>query len=201
MELFTSVGDIIIFIAAILGAIVAIWRFFANGGLFFKKKFDKAKNESIAQEAARTEAIFERKWEEKKVERETEIETVLKRVLPEMLVAHDLEIRDKYRADRERYLTEIKSAVVCEVKTQLNAIDNMESDLIVLAESARDVLREKIMAIYHKNKKIRKLEEHEKEALVQYYKDYKAINGNSYIDKYYGRMSTWEVIPDDYEEE
>lgn len=201
MELFTSVGDVIIFIAAIIGAITAIWKFFANGGRFFKKKVDTARSEQLAQEEQRTRNTFESMWAEKKKDREGEIETVLKRILPDILLAHDLETRDKYRADRERYLTEIKGAVVAEVKSQLNAIDSMESDLTVLAESARDVLREKIMAIYHKNKKTRKMEEHEKEALVQYYKDYKAINGNSYIDKYYGRMSTWEVIPDDYEEE
>jgi len=47
----------------------------------------------------------------------------------------------------------------------------------------------------------RTLEEHEKETLTQYYKDYKAIGGNSYIDKYYERMETWAVISDDYEEE
>jgi hypothetical protein len=70
--------------------------------------------------------------------------------------------------------------------------------MTALAESAKDVLREKIMAMYHKNKRSRTLEEHEKEALTQYYKDYKAIGGNSYIDKYYGRMETWAVIPDDY---
>jgi hypothetical protein len=34
-----------------------------------------------------------------------------------------------------------------------------------LAISAKDVLREKIMALYHKNKNRRQLEENEKEAL------------------------------------
>jgi hypothetical protein len=37
---------------------------------------------------------------------------VLNRVLPDMLRAHDLETRDKYRADRERYLQEIKCEVL-----------------------------------------------------------------------------------------
>jgi hypothetical protein len=39
-------------------------------------------------------------------------------------------------------------------------------DLEALKISAKDVLREKIMAIYHKNKYERALAEHEKEALV-----------------------------------
>lgn len=50
------------------------------------------------------------------------------------------------------------------------------------------------MAIYHKGKKTKTLLLWEKEALTQYYIDYKAENGNSYIDKYYNRMMTWAVI-------
>jgi hypothetical protein len=67
-----------------------------------------------------------------------------------------------------------------------------------LAISARDVLREKIMGIYHKNQRDRKLSFYESRALKQYYKDYKAIKGNSYIDEYYERMMTWDVEDDDY---
>jgi hypothetical protein len=59
------------------------------------------------------------------------------------------------------------------------------------------VLREKIMAIYHKNKQARTLSEYEREALEQYYKDYKALKGNSYIDKRYGRMSKWQIVYDE----
>jgi hypothetical protein len=72
------------------------------------------------------------------------------------------------------------------------------SDTIeALVISARDVLREKIMAIYHKNKYNRTLTEYEREALNQYYIDYKALHGNSYIDKRYNRMDKWKVIYDD----
>ena len=139
--------------------------------------------------------------DEKERELNEKIDVRLKLVLPDILLKHDLNTRDKYKADREKYLQEIKAEVVKEINCQLSSIDKIQIDIEALAESAKDVLREKIMAIYHKNKKIRQLEEHEKEALTQYYKDYKAIGGNSYIDKYYGRMETWEVIPDDYIED
>lgn len=61
----------------------------------------------------------------------------------------------------------------------------------------RDVIREKIMAIYHKNKNDHSLTMFEHEALEQYYKDYKNLNGNSYIDKYYARMKPWQIIDND----
>ena len=63
-----------------------------------------------------------------------------------------------------------------------------------------DVLREKIMGIYHKNVRAREMTRYEKEALTQYYKDYKAMDGNSYIDRYYNRMLEWNIVEDDYEE-
>jgi hypothetical protein len=53
------------------------------------------------------------------------------------------------------------------------------------------------MAIYHKNKQDRAMSEYEREALTQYYKDYKALNGNSYIDGRYERMKKWNTVYDE----
>ena len=74
-------------------------------------------------------------------------------------------------------------------------------DLEALKISAKDVLREKIMAIYHEYKQERAYPTYKKEALEQYYKDYKKLNGNSYIDKYYARMKCWREIYDDYSDD
>jgi hypothetical protein len=46
----------------------------------------------------------------------------------------------------------------------------------------------------------RAMTENEREALDVYYADYKAIGGNSYIDKYYRRMKRWRVDYEDYED-
>ena len=125
-----------------------------------------------------------------------------------MLKTHDLEVRDRYFADRTKYLHDIETQVLKDIQTELNVVSDLEEqygglkdqyDALVI--SAKDVLREKIMAIYHKNKGRRKIDESEKEALDQYYKDYKAIKGNSYIDKYYARMERWEMIPELYLED
>lgn len=178
MELFTSVGDIIIFIAAIIGAITAIWKFFANGGKGIKKKVEENKAQQKANEEQYIRDVIAKVQEEQADVKRQIIIDIIDEVLPNMLTEHDAE-RD----------------------AKLVAIDKIKDDVAALAESAKDVLREKIMAIYHRNKKTRQLEEHEKEALDQYYKDYKAIKGNSYIDKYYGRMKSWEIIPDDYVED
>jgi hypothetical protein len=129
---------------------------------------------------------------------EEKIIEVLNRVLPDILLEHDKETRKKYQADREKYLQDIKNEVLKCIQTELEQVDQLNLQYEALAISAKDVLREKIMAIYHKNKHERRMSGYEREALTQYYKDYKAINGNSYIDKYYARMKNWATDEDDY---
>ena len=129
------------------------------------------------------------------------ISETLKEVLPLILETHDIETRDKYRADRERYLNEIKASVLMDTKNELNQVQALKLQYESLVISAKDVLREKISKIYISNKDDKTLTVLEREKLDQFYKDYKALNGNSYIDKYYTRMSKWTVIDDDYDDD
>ena len=160
--------DYIILLGALVGAIYKIWDFFATPTSKLKKKVEEKEKERIG--------------------------AVLDEKLPTILYNHDLQTRDKYRGDRQNYLNEIKAEILAEIgddiKTNTETID-------ALVISAKDVLREKIMAIYHKNKYNRTMTEYEREALNQYYIDYKALHGNSYIDKRYARMDKWRVIFDD----
>lgn len=119
--------------------------------------------------------------------------------MPGLFLAHDQEVRIKYLADRLKYLEEIKDAVEKDVGDKLNNVDNLANLYKSLEISAKDVLREKIVCMYESNKDTRRLRHFERRALDQYYKDYKVMGGNSYIDILYDRMKTWEVEPDDYE--
>lgn len=80
----------------------------------------------------------------------------------------------------------------------LNITQNKNIELLL--RSSKDILRQRIMEIYHKWKDKRMLPISEKEFLDELYKDYKAEGGNSFIDKYYGRMSTWKILDDGYSE-
>lgn len=160
--------DYIILTGALIGAIYKIYDFFA-------KPTSKLKQRAIEKEKERIGEVLDKK-------------------LPDILYKHDLETRDKYKGDRQNYLNEIKAEILKEIGDDI--LDNTKTiDALVI--SAKDVLREKIMAIYHKNKYNRTLTEYEREALNQYYIDYKALKGNSYIDKRYNRMDKWKVIFDD----
>lgn len=166
-----TIGEIVDYIilgGALIGAIYKIYEFFA-------KPTSKIKQRAINKERERIGAVLDEK-------------------LPAILYNHDLETRDKYRSDRQNYLNEIKEEVIKEIGDDIKSNSDTIEALVI---SARDVLREKIMAIYHKNKYNRTLTEYEREALNQYYVDYKALKGNSYIDKRYNRMDKWRVIYDD----
>ena len=175
MEWFGTACDVIIFAAAVLIAIKNIAEWFGKPIGVFKNK-------------------AEQNFEDKVLK-------ILKTALPDLLVAHDLEVRDKYRADREAYLQDIKKEVLKSIQGELGQVCELTEQYKVLVLSAKDVLREKIMQIYFKGRVERKITQHDKEALDQYYIDYKAMKGNSYIDKYYNRMKRWSIADDDYEDE
>lgn len=164
--------DIVILIGGFFLAIERIYKFFAVPGSKLAKKAEDREN--------------------------MRIKGILDAELPKYLEAHDIKTRDKYKADRTRYLNEIKEEVLKEVGAPIT--QNAE-DLEALKISAKDVLREKIMGIYHEYSAERAYPTHKKEALEQYYKDYKTLKGNSYIDKYYARMTKWQEIYEDYEDE
>ena len=165
----SGVVDLIILIGALCAAIYKIWDFFAKPTSNLKKK-------SIDREKARIIAILDEE-------------------LPKRLEAHDLETRKKYLADRQQYLQNIKDEVI---KTIGGSVTQNQDDLEALKISARDVLREKIMRIYREGRVTRTMHEDDRDALIQYYKDYKALKGNSYIDDRYDRMKKWTVVYDDF---
>ena len=127
----------------------------------------------------------------------TSFEGLLDKHLPERLEAHDLITRQKYLSDRQRYLCEIKDEVVTVIQDKISAVETHEDQMNVFTEVLKELLRERIMEIYRRNKHLRQLEEHERFELKQAYASYKSINGNSYIDGYYATMKEWETVPDE----
>lgn len=55
-------------------------------------------------------------------------------------------------------------------------------------------LRSDMLQIYYHNKNDKKIRQYEYENFVLLYEAYKALKGNSFIDKIYSEVKTWEVI-------
>lgn len=174
-----QICDWIILIGAVTVAIINILKFFGKPVSFFKKKKDKEYQENLKK--------------------------TLDTIIPAYLEEHDLKTREKYLNDRLNYLNEIKQSVLEDTKNILQEIKeiNIEQskNLKILNQGSKDVLRQKIMTIYHQYKREQKMPIFAKEAVDELYKDYKAQKGNSYIDKYYGRMNRWEIYQEEFDED
>jgi len=93
-----------------------------------------------------------------------------------------------------REIVKINTLQNDEIETIKRILEKIEVQLNVLTESSKDMMRQRIMSIYHRYKNDRKMPLYERETLNELYKDYKKEKGNSYIDKYYFRMEKWETI-------
>lgn len=173
---------------------VEYFEIICNGIVFISAVFIAIKN--IAEMFGKPIRLLKRKND---TEFEAKVIAIINKVMPDLFLAHDLQIKTTYLADRQRYLEEIKNAVIQQIGTQLSNVDALAAQYKALEISAKDVLREKIVCLYESNKDRRKLRHFERRALDQYYKDYKDMGGNSYIDILYDRMKVWDVEPDDYE--
>ena len=55
-------------------------------------------------------------------------------------------------------------------------------------------LRSDMLHIYYKYKDVKKIRQYELENFIYLYKAYKALRGNSFIDKIYKEVIQWEVL-------
>ena len=55
-------------------------------------------------------------------------------------------------------------------------------------------LRSEMLQIYYHNKDTKKIRQYEYENFVFLYEAYKALHGNSFIDKIYEEVKKWEII-------
>lgn len=63
-----------------------------------------------------------------------------------------------------------------------------------VAEGQKSLLRNEMLQIYYRNKDTETIRQYEYENFVYLYEAYKALKGNSFIDKIYSEVKTWEII-------
>lgn len=55
-------------------------------------------------------------------------------------------------------------------------------------------LRSEMLRVYYHNRETEKIRQYEYENFVMLYEAYKALNGNSFIDKIYEEVHSWEIV-------
>ena len=66
--------------------------------------------------------------------------------------------------------------------------------IIKLVNGQKCQLRSEMLQVYYHNKDTKKIRQYEYENFVFLYEAYKALKGNSFIDKIYEEVKKWEVI-------
>ena len=67
--------------------------------------------------------------------------------------------------------------------------------ILKIADGQKCQLRSEMLRIYYRNQESGKIRQYEYENFVMLYNAYKALKGNSFIDKIYKEIQTLEVIP------
>ena len=64
-----------------------------------------------------------------------------------------------------------------------------------VANGEKCQLRSDMLHTYYNNRETKQIRQYEFENFVFLYEAYKALKGNSFIDRIYDEVKTWEIIP------
>lgn len=90
-------------------------------------------------------------------------------------------------------LTEL-TTLVTEVGVLLGVITPVIIWIRKIASGTRCQLRSDMLRIYYHNHEHGEIRQYEYENFVMLYEAYKALKGNSFIDKIYKEVQSWEII-------
>jgi hypothetical protein len=63
-----------------------------------------------------------------------------------------------------------------------------------IKEGQKCILRQQMLHIYYNNREKKIIRQYEYENFMKSYAAYKALGGNSFVDKIYDEVRTWEVV-------
>ena len=78
--------------------------------------------------------------------------------------------------------------------TELAMVSPVLIAMFLAIQGIKCLLRSEMLRTYYGNKETKKVRQYELENFIKLYKAYKALKGNSFIDKIYEEVMTWEVI-------
>ena len=86
------------------------------------------------------------------------------------------------------------ATLIAEVSVLLGVIIPVIVSIRKIANGQKCQLRSEMLQIYYHNREREQIRQYEYENFVMLYEAYKALKGNSFIDKIYSDIKTWEVI-------
>jgi hypothetical protein len=78
--------------------------------------------------------------------------------------------------------------------TELTIMSPLIVAIFLIIQGIKCLLRTEMLRTYYHNKDREKIRQFELENFIALYKAYKALKGNSFIDKIYKEVMSWEVV-------
>lgn len=86
------------------------------------------------------------------------------------------------------------ATLVGEIAVLVGVITPVIISIGKISNGTKCQLRSEMLRIYYHNKGDKKIRQYEYENFVFLYEAYKALKGNSFIDKIYAEVKKWEII-------
>ena len=77
---------------------------------------------------------------------------------------------------------------------EIGVITPVIISVIKIANGTKCQLRSEMLRIYYHHRETKQIRQYEYENFVMLYEAYKALKGNSFIDKIYSEVKTWTIV-------
>ena len=85
-------------------------------------------------------------------------------------------------------------AISTEIITLIGVVVPVVASISKIAQGTKCQLRSEMLRVYYKNLDKKTIRQYELENFIKLYEAYKALHGNSFIDRVYQEVLTWEVL-------
>ena len=85
-------------------------------------------------------------------------------------------------------------ALIGEIGVLIGVITPVIISVIKISNGTKCQLRSEMLRIYYHHQETKTIRQYEYENFVMLYEAYKALKGNSFIDKIYSEVKSWEIV-------
>lgn len=86
------------------------------------------------------------------------------------------------------------ATLIAEISALLGVIIPVIVSMRKISNGTKCQLRSEMLRIYYHNRERETIRQYEYENFVMLYEAYKALKGNSFIDKIYKEVQSWEIV-------
>lgn len=130
--------------------------------------------------------------------------------MPDLLAKHSEKVKGERKTEDKCMAESITNSVIKVVDTKIdelkvmteaqdNQLAEISKTINLLNQSQLDMMRYDMNKIYYKYRPYKKILSADKKAFIKIYKDYKDMDGNTWIDALYAEVITWEIVEDQSE--